>query len=184
MRKIAAYIRLELISPDRQSERITHTLISHLYAAKDSSPVSEGRGLMCCPLHQPRISGNGWDRTTDTLINSQEFLPLNYIPLVARPGIEPGAWGYEPHELTITLSRTVGSLRIELKLPRYQRGVLPLNYEPIKKALFLGRALPMFNLIWQLHGHPSDDLIAINGDVFACICHSVRKHNLTCSIQR
>ena len=36
----------------------------------------------------------------------------------------------------------------------------------------------MFNLIWQLHGHPSDDLIAINGDVFACICHSVRKHNL------
>ena len=36
----------------------------------------------------------------------------------------------------------------------------------------------MFNLIRQLHGHPSDDLIAINGDVFACICHSVRKHNL------
>ena len=35
----------------------------------------------------------------------------------------------------------------------------------------------MFNLIWQLHGHPSDDP-AINGDVFACICHSVRKHNL------
>ena len=37
----------------------------------------------------------------------------------------------------------------------------------------------MFNLIWQLHGHPSDDLPAINGDVFsACICHYVRKHNL------
>ena len=35
----------------------------------------------------------------------------------------------------------------------------------------------MFNLIWQLHRDPSNDS-AINGDVFACICHSVRKHNL------
>lgn len=35
----------------------------------------------------------------------------------------------------------------------------------------------MFNLIWQLHRDPSNDS-AVNGDVFARICHSVRKHNL------
>ena len=50
-----------------------------------------------------KLGSTGWDRTTDTLINSQLQLPLCYcgINLVAEGGIEPPSEAYETSELPL-----------------------------------------------------------------------------------